>query len=79
MQKANPENLSRPKHADVQRDSMDDIREMQSTPEANNGSEMRYRDVNRDRALGEADRTGRHFDGEPQNEATEASKDHEAD
>jgi len=50
MRRAKPENLDRPKHADIQRDAMEDTRE------------ARYRDPNRDRALGEADRTGRHFD-----------------
>ena len=54
------------KHPDVARDTLDDIKEL--------GSSGVYREANRDRALGEADRTGRHFD-----EATEASEDHEAD
>src|SRR5439155_26694423 len=40
MQKAKPENLDRPKHADIQRDSMEDIRELQSAP---NAGEIRYR------------------------------------
>ena len=78
MRKAKPENLDRPKHAAVQRDSMEDIKEMQSSPSSQN-SDFRYRDANRDRALGEADRTGRHFDEEEEREETETSKDHEAD
>ena len=51
MQKSNPENLDRPRHADIQRDSMDDIRELQSAPHS---GDVRYRDPNRDRSLGEA-------------------------
>ena len=61
MQRSKPENLDRPRHADIQRDSMEDIREIQSTPSS---GDVRYRGPNRDRALGEADRTGRHFDEE---------------
>jgi hypothetical protein len=38
------------------------------------GSSAGYRAANRDRVLGEADRTGRHFD-----EGTEAAEDNEAD
>jgi len=40
---------------------MEDIKELQSAPNGGH-SETRYKDPNRDRALGEADRTGRHFD-----------------
>jgi hypothetical protein len=61
MQKTKPENLDRPRHSDIQRDSMDDIREFQA---ASKSGEVRYRDPNRDRTRGEADRTGRHFDEE---------------
>jgi hypothetical protein len=53
MPRSKPENLVKPKHADIQRDTMDDIKAIQ------------YREPNRDRARGEADRTGRHFDEEP--------------
>jgi hypothetical protein len=78
MQKTNPENLARPKHADIQRDAMDDIRDVQSSPQS---GDVHYRDPNRDRSLGEADRTGRHFDEEADDEttSTEASEEHEAD
>jgi hypothetical protein len=78
MQRSKPENLDKPRHADVQRDSMEDIREVQSSP---NGGDVRYRDPNRDRSLGEADRTGRHFDEEIQTEEelTDVSQNHEAD
>ena len=81
MQKTKPENLDRPRHADIQRDSMEDIREFESSSNAGNAGDVRYRDPKRDRALGEADRTGRHFDEETdeESEATEASEEHEAD
>ena len=86
MQKSKPESPARPRHAGIQRDSMEDIREFQSSSNTGNSGEVRYRDPNRDRALGEADRTGRHFDAETTEaetdeevEATEASEDHEAD
>ena len=75
MQRSKPENLNRPKHASIQRDAMADIRELQSST----SGEARYRDPNRDRTLGEADRTGRHFDEEMEDEGTEASEKHEAD
>jgi hypothetical protein len=67
MQKSRAENLDQKRrYADVARDTLDDIKER--------GPSMGYREANRDRALGEADRTGRHFD-----EGTEASEEHEAD
>jgi hypothetical protein len=70
MQKSKPAAKSVRKHNDVQRDTMEDIRELQSSP--------KYVDPNRDRSMGDADRTGRHFD-EATDEGTAASKDHEAD
>jgi hypothetical protein len=78
MQRTKPENLDRPKHADIQRESMEDIRERQASP---GPGEIRYRDPNRDRALGEADRTGRHFDEDVKDmeNPSEALEDHEAD
>ena len=82
MQKTKPENPDRPRYVDIYRDSMEDIREIQSSP---GSGEIRYRVPNRDRTLGEADRTGRHFDEETSEEtseeaeATEASDEHEAD
>jgi hypothetical protein len=78
MQRTKPESLKRPRHADTQRDSMEDIREAQSSPSS---GEIRYREPNRDRVLGEADRTGRHFDEEFQEEAEagEAPEEPEAD
>lgn len=66
MPKAKPENRIKPKYVDVQRDAMEDIKE----------GGMTYREPNRDRSLGEADRTGRHFD---EDEQLQASEEHEAD
>jgi hypothetical protein len=68
MQRTKPESLNRPRHANMQRDSMDDIREAQASPKS---GEIRYREPNRDRVLGEADRTGRHFDEEFEQAETE--------
>ena len=61
MQRSKPEHFDRPKHPDVQRDAMEDIKEMESSPNMSR-NDIRYVDPNRDRALGDADRTGRHFD-----------------
>jgi hypothetical protein len=49
------------KHPQATRDTMEDIKEMSgdSKPIRN---DIRYMEPNRDRALGEADRTGRHYD-----------------
>ena len=74
MPKAKPEKIVKPKHADVQRDTMDDIRELNDSPTAIH-NEIQYREPNRDRALGDADRTGRHFDEE---EATDDTSEHDA-
>lgn len=70
-----------PKHPEAARDVMDDIKDISgdSRPMQN---DVRYANANRDRALGEADRTGRHFDedaGETPDEGSAASEDHEAD
>ena len=58
------------KHPDVARDAMEDI------------NEIHYMGPNRDRTLGEADRTGRHYDedtGGAGEEGSAASRDHETD
>jgi hypothetical protein len=60
MQKSKPNAHDIKKHPEAQREAMDEARE--------------YSNPNRDRALGEADRTGRHFD-----EFVDASKENEAD
>jgi hypothetical protein len=74
-----------PKHPETARDAMDDIKDLSGDPKPVQ-NEIRYANANRDRALGEADRTGRHFDEEIENaienapdEGSAASEDHEAD
>ena len=69
------------KHPQAARDAMDDIKDMAGDPRPVQ-NEIRYSNANRDRALGEADRTGRHFDEESEeapDEGSAASKEHEAD
>ena len=53
---------------------MDDIRELEGSPNSSH-NEIQYREPNRDRARGEADRTGRHFD----EESPDAPEDHEVE
>ena len=55
-----PDKLDR-KHPDVTRDAMEEIKDISgdARPIQN---DIRYMEPNRDRFLGEADRTGRHFD-----------------
>jgi hypothetical protein len=60
-------------HPDVRRDAMEDTRDLESSPQPTH-NDIKYVDPNRDRVLGDADRTGRHFD-----EFVEASEDSEAD
>ena len=48
------------KHSDPPRDAMEEMREIDATGSAN--STVKYMEPNRDRTLGESDRTGRHFD-----------------
>ena len=58
------------KHPAATRDAMEDV------------GDIRYVGANRDRTLGENDRTGRHFDEENKaapDEGAAASEDHEAD
>jgi len=72
------------KHPEAARDAMEDIKDFAGDrrPVRN---EIKYVGANRDRALGESDRTGRHYDhdgktaSETQDKGTEASADHEAD
>ena len=78
MRSAKPGKLDK-KHPATARDTMDDIKDMSGDPHPVR-NEIHYSGANRDRALGENDRTGRHFDGKPEpDEASDASKDHEAD
>ena len=73
MPRSKPGTLVKPKHADIQRDTMDDIRELEESPNSSH-NEIQYREPNRDRARGEADRTGRHFD----EESSDAPEDHDS-
>lgn len=61
------------RHSNIQRDAMEDIKGVESAPQATH-HDIKYVDPNRDRAIGDADRTGRHFD-----EFVEASEDGETD
>ncbi len=69
------------KHPAIARDAMEDINELAG--DANSvRNDIKYVGANRDRALGEADRTGRHYDenaAETVDEGTDTSKKHEAD
>ena len=65
------------KHPEAARDAMNDIRELSGDTKPV-FSDIRYVNANRDRTLGEADRTGRHFDEEARkapDEGSEASND----
>lgn len=66
------------KHPESARDAMEDIKDLsgEAKPVQN---EIRYANANRDRVLGEADRTGRHFDEKAPDEGPAASEGHEAD
>jgi hypothetical protein len=70
------------KHPRTTREAMEDMKDGgdDSKPIRNH---VRYMEPNRDRALGEADRTGRHYDEDAgehaEDEGAEASEDHEAD
>jgi hypothetical protein len=80
MRSTRPDKIDK-KHPDVARDAMDDIKDRSGDPQPVQ-NDIRYVNANRDRALGEADRTGRLYDEEPagkQDEGSAASEDHEAD
>ena len=49
------------RHAEVQREAMDDIRDLEKSPDSPHNT-VKYMEPNRDRVVGDADRTGRHFD-----------------
>ena len=72
------------KHPEAARDAMEDIKDFAGDPRPVR-NEIKYVGANRDRALGESDRTGRHYDhdgktaSETQDDEMEASADHEAD
>ena len=77
MRTSKPGKLDR-KHPEASRDAMDDIKDITGDPRPMQ-NEIKYANANRDRALGEADRTGRHFDETAPDEGSEASREHEAD
>ena len=69
------------KHPQTSRDAMEDVKNIVGEPNPIR-NDIKYVNANRDRALGEADRTGRHYDAEvlpAEDEGIQASKDHEAD
>ena len=49
------------KHPATARDTMEDIKDISGDAKPMQ-NDIRYSNANRDRALGEADRTGRHYD-----------------
>jgi len=73
MKKSRPPAHDMKRHTSVQRDDMEEVLDRATSPEAPR-NEIKYVDPNRDRALGDADRTGRHFD-----EVQEDSDDVEAE
>lgn len=69
------------KHPEIARDAMEDIKELTGQPHPVR-NDVRYVGANRDRALGEADRTCRNYHeetAEAPDEGSEASIEHEAD
>jgi hypothetical protein len=77
MRPTKPSKVDR-KHPEAARDTMEDIKELSGDPKAVQ-NEIRYSNANRDRALGEVDRTGRHYDEDAPDEGSAASEEHEAD
>ncbi len=75
MKKSKPTANDAKRHSTVQRDAMEEVLglDQETSPEPPH-TEIKYVAPNRDRALGDADRTGRHFD-----ELPEDSDDVEAD
>ena len=63
MKKSKPASHDMKRHSGVQRDAMDDIRDRDTSPDSAR-NDVKYVDPNRDRSVGDADRTGRHFDDE---------------
>ena len=79
MRTNKPSKLDR-KHPEAARDTVDDLKDITGDPRPMQ-NEIKYSNANRDRALGESDRTGRHFDADADapDEGSAASKEHEAD
>ena len=72
------------KHPEGARDAMEDVKAFAGDPRPVR-NDIKYVSPNRDRAIGGADRTGRHYDhngetaSETQDEGVEASTDSETD
>jgi hypothetical protein len=64
------------KHPETARDAMDTIKDISGDPRPLH-NDIKYSNANRDRALGDADRTGRHFDEQAPDEGAAAAKEHE--
>ena len=64
------------KHPEAAREPMEDIKDLSGDPRKVQNN-IRYMEPNRDRALGEADRTGRHFDANPPAEGEQEPKEEE--
>jgi hypothetical protein len=77
MRPTKPSKLDK-KHPDAARDTMETIKDISGDAKPMQ-NEIRYSNANRDRALGEADRTGRHYDETAPDEGSAASEEHEAD
>ncbi len=80
MKPNKPAKLDR-KHPEIARDAMEDIKELTGQPHPVR-NEVLYVGANRDRALGEADRSCRNFHEDVEalpDDGSEASTEHEAD
>jgi hypothetical protein len=67
MRKPKPTNNETRKHQHVQRDAIQDIREAGPSRDVEYSAQI-YAQPNRDRSIGDTDRTGRHFDEGTKNE-----------
>jgi hypothetical protein len=74
MKKSRPTAHDMKRHTGVQRDAMEEVLERETSPEGPH-HEIKYVDTNRDRAVGDADRTGRHFDELHEDSLQENSED----
>jgi hypothetical protein len=72
MRPHKPSKMDR-KHPEAAREPMEDIKDLSGDARTVQ-NDIRYMEPNRDRALGEADRTGRHFDATPPTEGEQEQK-----
>lgn len=77
MRRNKPSKLDR-KHPEAARDTMEHIKDISGDTKPMQ-NDIRYSNANRDRALGEADRTGRHYDENAPDTGSATSREHEAD